>query len=136
MRRRRQKPPQPYIPVHFEDEDDDDLGYFRNRTATQEAPKPPAPATAQQRKTQKIVAAPFTQKPEFSGGSQPPVVMTRPVTPVAQPRKDFSFNLNHLSPLKQAVIMSEVLGQPVGMRQTGEERQVRLSLKKPYFNKI
>ena len=118
------KPKPAYVPVHFEvDSDDDDLGYFKNRAATLEAPQPQRPApVAQRRKTQKNVAVPFAQKPEFQGGAQPPVVMTRPVTPVAQPRRDFSFNLSHLSSLKQAVIMSEVLGQPKAMRQIGEER--------------
>ena len=113
------KPPQPYIPVHFEDDtDDDDLGYFKNR-AVAEAPQQRTQAS--RRKVQKNVAVPFSQKPKFSAGSQPPVVMTRTVVPVA-PRKEFSFDLNHLSPLKQAVIMSEILGQPKGMRQIEEDR--------------
>jgi len=111
------KPPQPYIPVHFEDDkEDDDLGYFKNRAATVEAPqRTPAPAPPRRGRSQKNVAVPFTQKPEFSAGAQPTPVVSRTVTPVAQPRRGFSFDLNHLTPLKQAVVMSEILGQPKGM---------------------
>ena len=117
------KPPPPRVPVHFEDDDDDEFAaYFKNRNAeVEDAPKRVQAPSPPRRKVQKNVAVPFTQKPEFSGGSQPPVVMARPVLPVA-PRREFSFDLNHLSPLKQAVIMSEILGEPRGMRQIGEER--------------
>jgi len=108
------KPPQPYIPVHFEDDEEDDLGYFRNRAATADAPQQRAKASP--RKAQKTVAAPFTPKPEFAKGAQPlPAVAKIPGTTAPPARKDFVLSLNHLSPLKQAVVMAEVLSQPKGM---------------------
>ena len=121
-------PPQPYIPVHFEDDpddSDDDFEYFRNRLYDEPKPVPQkAPAgnfAANAARTQKTIAEPFTPKPELSSFITP--IKTFPVPPkaampVLHEQKDFTLNLNHLSPLKQAVVMAEVLGKPKGM--TGE----------------
>jgi len=115
------KPPQPHIPVHFEDEKDDDFtAYFRNRNRdTDDLPAPPQKAplrkTPSPARTQKTVASPFTPKPEMpSFAAKPPVAPVRNVAAMHE-KKDFVFNLNHLSPLKQAVVMAEILGQPKGM---------------------
>ena len=104
-----EKPPQPYIPVHFED-DDDDVGreYFRKRNMEE---TPEAPKRAPKRKTEKTVAAAFTPKPDFL----PSIIAKAAPPPKAPDRKDFTANLSHLSPLKQAVVMAEILGQPKGM---------------------
>jgi hypothetical protein len=111
------KPPQPYIPVHFEDDgDDDDSGYFKNRAAAAAADAPQR-AQVSRRKTQnqKTIATPFTPKPEFFEPIQPSLAAAKTVAVLHPPRPDFTFSFNHLSPLKQAVVMSEILGQPKGI---------------------
>jgi len=110
------KPPQPYIPVHFEDDSaESELGYFKNRVAQESIA---APKQVQARKTQKAVAAPFTPKPNFSSfmadTPRPTPVKSVGATSTLK-RNDFTSTLNHLSPLKQAVVMAEILGQPKGM---------------------
>ena len=110
------KPPQPYIPVHFEDDGtESELGYFKNRVA-QDSIAPPKQVQA--RKTQKTVAAPFIPKPDFSSfiteAPRPTPVKSVGAASITK-RKDFTSPLGHLSPLKQAVVMAEILGQPKGM---------------------
>ena len=107
------KPPEPYIPVHFEVDDEDDTAYFRRRNAEDSTTvSKQAPA----RKTQKTIASPFTPKPELS--SPISVRLPQPIVKSAgsiEKQNDFTFNLSHLSPLKQAVIMAEILGPPKGL---------------------
>ena len=101
------KPAQPHIPVHFED----DNSYFRNRlpAATPEAkPRTPTPPP-------KLA----TLTPEPYPPAAAPGVKPTPGRPVAAAtpsgHKDFTLSLSHLSPLKQAVVMAEILGPPKGM---------------------
>jgi hypothetical protein len=118
------KPPKPYIPVHFEDDSDEDNDYFRNRDdqmASEVSPltKSPSRKTVAAR-AQKTVASPFASKPDIPvfDTIRPVATTIKSVRPLSQPQRDFSFNFNHLSQLKQAVIMAEILGQPKAM--TGE----------------
>ena len=114
------KVPQPYIPVHFEDDDEDDSDYFKNLAAQGSSPqlataKPQTAAKPQARPGQR----PLTS--QLLGNIDSPLVRgaaagKKPVKEtVAAPREGFALNLNHLSPLKQAVVMAEILGPPKGM---------------------
>ena len=95
--RRRHAPPPPptRIPVAFEDDD-----YYEEDDYVKPAPKPlPKPAMP--------FVAPRTDIPP------PAKVNTTPAPAAPQPeKKDSPLNLNHLSPMKQAVVMAEVLGPP------------------------
>ena len=110
------KPPQPYIPVHFEDDSNEgDLGHVRNR-AVQDSKA--APKQAQARRVQKTIAVPFAPKPDFSSfiaDSPRPTPVKSVGAASTTKRADFTSTLSHLSPLKQAVVMAEILGQPKGM---------------------
>jgi hypothetical protein len=117
------KPPAPYIPVHFEDDTEEELEYLKNRddhvstAVSQQAKVPPRKTFAG--KAQKSVASPFAAKPEMPVfGLTPPPVPAKSVRPLLQQQKDFSFNFSHLSQMKQAVLMAEILGKPKGI--TGE----------------
>jgi len=136
----KKKPAEPFVPVHFEvdkpekvskvekpdkiDEDDDYLtSYFKKRNAAENTTlRPQTQTQTTRRKTQKNVAAPFTPKLELSSPLLSPPVVARSVELTSPRRTDFGVTLNHLSPLKQALIMSEVLGQPKGMRGLWGER--------------
>jgi hypothetical protein len=101
------KPAQPHIPVHFED----DNSYFRNRlpAATPEAkPRVPTPPP-------KLAAlTPESYLPATASSVKP--VPGRSVAAAAPSgHKDFTLSLSHLPPLKQAVVMAEILGPPKGM---------------------
>ena len=100
------RPAQPRIPVHFED---DDENYFKKRT-----PAKVTPVTAHETRPRAPTLVPETFPPAAASGTKPPAV---PVRAVAAPsgHKDFTLNLSHLSPLKQAVVMAEILGPPKGM---------------------
>ena len=111
-RNKRNPPPapaQPRIPVHFED----DENYFRNRTPVKapEAAKPrtPTPPT-------KLATSAHEVFPPVAGSGVTPTP-GRAVAATAAPsgQKDFTLKLSHLSPLKQAVVMAEILGPPKGM---------------------
>jgi len=88
------KPPQPYIPIHFEDDIDDD--------------EPEVKEVVKER------------QPEISileSSPVKPAVVTRNLPlPETGVQKDFFANLQRLSPLKQAVVMSEVLGPPKALQ--------------------
>ena len=123
----KKKPAQAYVPVHFEvdtntADDDDSSAYFRKRNAAEDTPLRPQTT---RRKAQKNVAAPFTPKPELLSTAVPipqAAVPLRNLGPASQTRRSFEFELNHLSALKQAVVMSEILGQPKGMKGLWGER--------------
>jgi len=54
-----------------------------------------------------------TSSPPVTGGKTSPA--KRNTQTVSPGQTGFAFNLNHLSPLKQAVVMAEILGPPKGM---------------------
>jgi hypothetical protein len=103
------RPAQPHIPVHFED----DNSYFRNRmpAATPET-KPRVPTPPPKLAT---LAPNEAYLPATGSGVKP--ATGRPVAAAAAPsgHRDFTLSLSHLSPLKQAVVMAEILGPPKGM---------------------
>ena len=112
-RNRRNPPPapaQPRIPVHFEDEDSN---YFNNRAPTKAAPDRPTEA----RLRGQTALIPNKVFPTTAvSGIKPSPAPGKTVTPAAPSgQKDFSINLNHLSALKQAVVMAEILGPPKAM---------------------
>ena len=120
------KPPQPYIPVHFEDDVEDDNDFSRNRddhvstAVTQQAKDTVRKNKTFAGKAQKSVASPFASKPEMPvfGVTKTPAPAVTNLRPISSPQRDFSFNFDHLSPLKKAVLMAEILGKPKAM--TGE----------------
>ena len=106
------KAPQPYIPVHFEDDDDnneDNYEYFKKLAA--QDPKP----AAQEGKTSSLLA-PKAEEPSPPAGKPSPVSVKNAAPKAPSGQKDFSFKLAHLSALKQAVVMAEILGPPKGIR--------------------
>ena len=99
-------PPPPRAPaLHFEEKEEDDFV----RRIQPPKPKPPAkkPVAAKVASSAKKDAAPPTITAEqlFPARAMPIVIP-------AQRQEEFSFNLSHLSPLKQAVLMAEILGPP------------------------
>ena len=81
------------------------------------APPAPLPAKMPKQKKQrqavaakKEVAAPAPEAP-------PPPVIKMPIKPVSAGQADFSLILSRLSPMQQAVVLSEVLGPPKGASQ-------------------
>jgi hypothetical protein len=111
------KIPQPYIPVHFEDDDNDsdyydEPGYLKESDSKSEKAKP---------EPQKTFAVPlFTTETAFSPLEHSTAVkkipLARETIVDSRRQKEFAFNLNHLSPMQQAVVMAEILGQPKGMK--------------------
>ena len=124
-RRAAPPPPPPRIPVALEDEDDDYEYEFYAGMPDDVVPvrkQVPKPVPKQEAST----AIPFREtslaidendnfnkvSKIFSGSGQIQAAKEI-VTPATE--QNFSFNLGHLSPLKQAVVMAEVLGPPKGM---------------------
>ena len=108
------RPPQPYIPVHFEDdEDEDDSEYYARPTAALEIPQEAAPARPVFNIPLELAEAKPVGLPaaRLLPGANAPVA-----NPPAGDLRDASgsgfLNLKQLSPLKQAVVMAEVLGPP------------------------
>jgi hypothetical protein len=101
--KRKPEPPkrQPPIPVHFEDYDDDERQF---------APS----AFSRQAINNKARADTYDPPPLADSALKPPPVI-KAKTPSAEPVQGF-LNLNHLSPMKQAVVMAEILGPPKGMQ--------------------
>ena len=100
-------PPPPRAPtLHFEEKEEDDFV----RRIQPAKPKPPAKKPAVAAK----VATPARKDTVPPAITAEQLFPTRavPIAAAAQNQGDFSFNLNHLSPLKQAVIMAEILGPP------------------------
>ena len=73
-------------------------------------------AAKKKRQTQTVSPSLESQS---AASDSPPVSSVRrstfPAGRTASSGNDFVFNLSHLSPLKQAVVMAEVLGKPKGM---------------------
>jgi len=104
------KPKAPSIPVHFEDDVDDKAPLIRAKAEKTDyhvsdvfdSPKP--------------VAAKSFKKPaqyKTAAAAQEKKIL---IIPNIQPQEDFFQKLNKLSPLKQAVIMAEVLGPPKALQ--------------------
>ena len=97
-------PPKEKIPVHFIDEEED-------------LPKP-RPV----RKKPKAVPLFSTSledsplSPTKYSFQEAANLQQAPVKTAVPEKKDFSFNLNKLSPMQQAVVMAEILGPPKGMQ--------------------
>jgi hypothetical protein len=115
------KPPQPYIPVHFED-DDDESEYFAKPKAALEMRKeasrpkevyPPASALFQAPLEQNFIKSTIPAFDSAPRSAAPKAVVKKAEAPPE--RKDFVLNLNHLSAMKQAVVMAEILGTPKGL---------------------
>jgi len=96
-------PPRPRVQtLHFEEKDDDYVpGYLKKP-----APKPKPSAKKPQGFVSKPVPAPVKVE------ETPSIPVIRPAGMGHSEQGSFSFNLNHLTPLKQAVVMAEILGPP------------------------
>jgi len=88
------------IPVHFEDYDDEDERQF--------APTAAPPSVQNQKDSGGAYSLPISME---SALKPPPPKKAK--TPSAEPAHGF-LNLNHLSPMKQAVVLAEILGPPKG----------------------
>ena len=109
-RNKRNPPPapaQPRIPVHFEDDSDN---YFRKQLSTRQ---PETRPRAQTPPSKLATLVPETFPPATGSGVK--LASGKPVAVAPSGHKDFTLNLSHLSPLKQAVVMAEILGPPKGM---------------------
>jgi len=92
---------QPPIPVHFEDYDDDERQFV-------------PPAVSRQVINNKARADTYNPSPVVdSAPKQSPAIKAK--IPSAEPVQGFLY-LNHLSPMKQAVVMAEILGPPKGLQ--------------------
>ena len=104
------KPAQPRIPVHFEDDDN----YFKKKS--------PAKTPETKSRVQTSSASLATRVPNGAfppaavSGTKPASAPGRNVAAASSGQRDFSFNLSHLSALKQAVVLAEILGPPKGIR--------------------
>jgi hypothetical protein len=102
------RPAQPHIPVHFED----DENYFKRQlSAKQPESRPYVPAPPPK------LASLATEAYLPAAGSGVKPALGRPVAVAAAPsgHGDFILKLSRLSPLKQAVVMAEILGPPKAM---------------------
>ena len=107
--------PQPHIPVHFEDDvDEDDSGYFKNLASHGSTGTRSRTQTSSRGKLIPKEEKPFP--PVASSAKPSPASKKNAEVAASSGRKDLSLNLSHLSALKQAVVMAEVLGPPKGMQ--------------------
>jgi hypothetical protein len=97
---------QPPIPVHFEDYDDEDERQF--------APSAVPKQVINKAINNKDRADTYSPPTSIDSASKPPP-SRKTKTPSAEPVQGF-LDLNHLSPMKQAVVMAEILGPPKGMQ--------------------
>ncbi|MDR0512795.1 MAG: hypothetical protein LBG93_06805 [Treponema sp.] len=104
-------PPQPRVQsLHFEEKERDE---GRKAPAAAKLAKPPAKKPAP-----KVVQQPTRREipPAITAEQLFPARAVAPVAAVRQ-QDDFSFNLGNITPLQQAVVMSEILGPPKGLRE-------------------
>jgi len=102
------QPASPRIPsVHFDEDDDYVPGYLKK-------PTPQTPGRVAAKPPKKQPAAKVTPPPNVDMLFSP--ARTAPARAASSGREGFSFNLAHLSPMKQAVLMAEILGTPKGMQ--------------------
>jgi hypothetical protein len=103
--KRKPEPPkkQPPIPVHFEDYDDEDRRVF-------------SPSAVKKPEIQNKEKNEAYDRPIPMDSAANPLKMAK--THAAEPAQSALsvFNLNRLSPMKQAVVMAEILGPPKGMQ--------------------
>jgi hypothetical protein len=106
--KRRPEPPrkQPPIPVHFEDDDDEDDRQFAPTAVSRQA--------INKAINSKDRADTFNPLPLMDNAPKPPPVI-KAKTPSVEPVRG-SLDLSHLSPIKQAVVMAEILGPPKGLQ--------------------
>ena len=111
--------PPPRIPVHFEDDDDEEEpGYFKGKEPVYDSKVSGAKTHSQvyrQRVSPSSVITAALTPEDAPPALSPKTVPARRaagagmVSPVQQ---GLPLNLNHLSPMKQAVVMAEILGPP------------------------
>ncbi|MDR0496567.1 MAG: hypothetical protein LBH42_03020 [Treponema sp.] len=119
-------PAAPRIPVHFEDDEDEDeyvpFSFRESPDYIRELIKAQSLAAQKQVPQVAVKPAPAPLKtqvftPEVNLGIQPGPSLQRqvPDSGAVPIQKGFTFNFEGLSPLKQAVVMAEILGPPKGM---------------------
>jgi len=119
-KKKKEPEPKEKIPVHFEDEDDEDPSYFKNKAAEETI-------KTIEKKASVIETIPLSQAAEAlpsqiknvrkaSAAPPPKGGVSRPTAAPVELQKGFPNNLNKLSPLKQAVVMAEILGPPKGLQ--------------------
>ena len=106
----REPPPKVKIPVHFEDEKESE--YFKGK----------APAVAA-KAGKKNISSKVKKPPALKQPVNPPQQESSPDAPLLRTPankttsdKNFLNNLGHLSPMKQAVVLAEILGTPKGLQ--------------------
>jgi len=118
---KKKKEPEPRvkIPVHFED--DEDPAYFKTRVADEIQKK-------LEKKLSALEVLPLSQTAETflpsqsknirkaSAAPSPKGGAGRTAAAPEEPQKGFPYNLNRLSPMKQAVVMAEILGPPKALQ--------------------
>jgi len=128
--KKKQEPePKVKIPVHFED--DEEPSYFKAKAADEIQKKDEIPKKIEKKlsalETQplgQIVEVPLPSQiknvKKASAASTPKGGAVRATAaPAAAPveqQKGFPYNLNRLSPMKQAVVMAEILGPPKALQ--------------------
>ena len=128
-RRKTQQPPRPAVsqipPVHFENREEEEIpeqGHWVRNNIKEKA----ATATPAVRPRAKARQTNTVPTPSLASSALPSKVdggpLSSSVRPIPAPRRTtgegqtgFSLNISHLSPMKQAVIMAEILGPPRGM---------------------
>jgi len=131
-------PPAPKVPaLHFEEkEEDETLEYFKKIAAQGKighgaVAAPQAVKTAGKTRKKQASALPAqavnssyitggdTGSYEASGSKSSPAKENVKPGVYTPGQREFTLNLNHLSPMKQAVVMAEILGQPRGLNPMG-----------------
>jgi len=117
-------PPPPKVQaLHFEEKDEDELGYFKkaaSQPALTKAAKPSVKAP-QKKQSPSLLTKAATVKRDTSPPVPANIEKLFPVKGTARAgvlsseQEGFSLNLDHLSPMKQAVVMAEILGPPKGL---------------------
>jgi len=129
------KPPQPYIPIHFEDDLDDkpvvkkatpvvkeDTRIFpilesNDLFGSQSLSDKPWMPDSQKISSSFLAETKIASVSKEKAAAKKPVPEKRFIPPSDAPvQSDFFLNVNKLSQLKQAVIMSEVLGPPKALQ--------------------
>ena len=124
-RKKKKAPPPPpqrprVQPLHFE-EKEEAAGALVTRSVTA------APAAKSAGKPRKKTAPPaqVNNAASLAETASQPVSVREPLQvienrqTVSQGQQGFALNLSHLSPMKQAVVMAEILGQPKGLSPMG-----------------
>jgi len=101
-------------PLHFEmnDEEDDIHEFFEKKPVVVSAPPPKKQPPVLAAKPAKAVK----REVILPAAKTMPLSVKAPVRLAPARQAEFTLNLNHLSSLKQAVIMAEILGPPKGLQ--------------------